>query len=104
VLVPTCFPAARWRSGPTPESAVASWDIGAYHEEVELDLDGEDRLRRVVIQRWGNPDGMSFGRYEFGVTFDEEHRFGGVTIPTSIRAGWGESEFFHAQIVEARFR
>jgi GNAT superfamily N-acetyltransferase len=54
------------------------------------------------VNRWGNPGGAPFGRYPFGVRFEAESRFGGITIPTVLRAAWGENEFFRAEIRQAR--
>ena len=90
---------------------VDTWEIGPHREDVELDVDGDGRLRDAVIQRWGNPGGLPYGRYPFGVSLEDEGSFAGVTIPTVVRAGWWwgtpraeEGEFFRARIVEARFR
>ena len=68
-------------------------------------------VRDVMLQRWGNPAGSPFGLYPFGVTVEQEAVFGGVTIPSVVRAGWfwgtdrqDEGEFFRATITDAAFR
>jgi hypothetical protein len=62
------------------------------------------------VNRWGNPGGAPFGRYPFGVRVEAESTFGGITIPSVLRAGWWwgterqeEGEFFRAEITGAVF-
>jgi hypothetical protein len=95
VLIPTAFRHAG--------TAVASWQFGNDTEAAELLLEPNGRLAEVRVNRWGNPGGAPFGRYPFGVRFEAESRFGGITIPTVLRAAWGESEFFRAEITGAVF-
>jgi hypothetical protein len=54
---------------------------------------------------------VSYDRYPFGVTVEEESTFSGITIPSTFRAGWWwgtdrqqEGEFFRARITAATFR
>jgi hypothetical protein len=107
VFVPTAFRRARW-SGP---GARATWPIDGGCETVDLDIDEQGRLRGAVIQRWGNPDGLPYARYPFGISVESERAFNGITIPTRIRAGWwwqtdkqADGEFFRATITDATFR
>ncbi len=109
VLVPTCFASAQWSSDDA--GVHATWSIDEHRESVDLDIGDNGELRGVLIQRWGNPDGAPFGRYPFGVGLDAEREFGGVTIPTRVRARWWwhtdkqtEGEFFRATITHAAFR
>jgi hypothetical protein len=108
--LPSAFGAARWSAGPEPDTAVATWRIGDADESVHLRVDPEGALREVRLQRWGNPDGQAFGRHPFGVAIEDERCFGGVTIPSVLRAGWwwgtdrqDAGEFFRAEVTEATF-
>jgi hypothetical protein len=108
VFVPTCFARAHWSSDTRVH---ASWLIDEHRETVDLDIGDDGELRGVLMQRWGNPDGAPFGRYPFGVGLDSEREFGGVTIPTQVRAGWwwqtdkqADGEFFRATITHVALR
>ncbi len=110
-LLPTSFPEAVWTAGPNPDIAVATWRIGDQDEAVHLRIDPDGRLREILIDRWGNPDGEPYGRYPFGVSIQAERTFDGVTIPSAFRAGWwwgtdrqNRGEFFRATITSATFR
>jgi hypothetical protein len=109
--LPTAFADASWSAGPDADTAVATWRIGDHEEAVQLRIDPEGRLREIFLQRWGNPDGRPFGLYPFSVTVDAERAFGGLTIPSTVRATWwsdeprpGDGEFFRAEITGATFR
>jgi hypothetical protein len=111
VLVPTTFRAARWAPGADEDRTVVTWLIDGQEESAELQVGGDGRLLGVVLQRWGNPDGASFGRYPFGVAIEAEETFAGVTIGSVLRAGWWwgtdrqpDGEFFRARITDAVFR
>lgn len=110
-LIPTAFRGATWTAADGPDTAVASWGAGEEQERVELRLGPAGQLRRVLMQRWGNPDGGPFGRHPFGVTVDEERTDAGVTLPAVVRAGWWRGtdrqdagEFFRARITTVTFR
>ncbi|SNS38087.1 hypothetical protein SAMN06893096_103462 [Geodermatophilus pulveris] len=111
VLVPTAFRAATWTPGPDDDRVVVTWRIDGEDESAELHVGQDGQLPGALMQRWGNPDGAPFGRYPFGVAIDAERTFAGVTIGSSLRAGWwwgtdrqAEGEFFRAQITDAVFR
>lgn len=111
VLVPTAFANAVWTQGSDPDTAVATWRIDRVVETVELRVGPNGQLVDVQLQRWGNPDRAPYGRYPFGVRVEAETRFGGLTIPSVLRAGWRhgtaratDGEFFRATIVNATFR
>jgi hypothetical protein len=62
------------------------------------------------MQRWAKPDGEPWGKYPCGGTVEDEADFGGIKIPTRMRAGyffgtdrWEEGEFFRATITHAKF-
>jgi hypothetical protein len=103
VLIPTAFRHASLSRGEHAGTTVATWQFGDDTESAELLLEPNGRLAEVRVNRWGNPGGAPFGRYPFGVRFEAESRFGGITIPTVLRAAWGESEFFRAEITGAVF-
>jgi hypothetical protein len=109
--LPTSFPAAAFTDGPHPDTAAATWRIGDQAETVLLRVDPHGALRELRMQRWGNPDGEPFGRYPFGVAVDAERTFAGVTVPSTVRAGWWwgtdrqeAGEFFRAEVTEAVYR
>lgn len=71
----------------------------------------DGRLLGVLLQRWGNPGGVPFGHYPFGATVEAERTFAGITIPSTLRAGWwwgtdrqAEGAFFRSRITDATFR
>ena len=78
---------------------------------LELGLEASGRLRDFRTRRWGNPDGELSGNHPFGAVVEEERTFGGVTIPSRLRAGWqfgtprwNDGEFFRMIVDEATFR
>jgi hypothetical protein len=109
--LPTAFSAASWTSGAEPDTAVATRRIGDGDEAARIRVAADGRLREVLLDRWGDPDGQPFARYPFGVSVEEERAFSGVSIPSVVRAGWwwgtdrqDAGEFFRAEIIGARFR
>jgi hypothetical protein len=109
VFVPTAFAAAKWSDD--DDGVHSTWQIDGHQESVDLQIDDNGRLCGLVMRRWGNPNGAPFARYPFGVTVDAEREFGGITIPTKVRAGWWwrtdrqpAGEFFRATITDAVFR
>ncbi|WP_257226515.1 DUF6920 family protein [Rhodococcus opacus] len=109
ISVPTSFPLARWSDGRDPTETTATWTVGGYEETVHLEVADDGTLRRLHMQRWGNPAGHGFGRHRFTVTIDSERIVAGMTIPAQLRAGWAtedtpDGEFFRAEITDAVFR
>jgi hypothetical protein len=111
VLIPTAFRSATWTAGVEENTFTAEIRIGSDIEQLELRTDLTGGLHTVRLQRWGNPNGLPFARYPFGVTVMRESTFTGVTIPSTVRAGWfvgtereSEGEFFRASITAAAFR
>jgi hypothetical protein len=66
----------------------AEFSVAGFTETVDLSMAEEGRLLNVSLPRWGNPEGTTFGLYEFGAQFEEERTFGAYTIPSRLRAGW----------------
>lgn len=109
VLCPTAFQRCRWQATGA-DQVTATWDLGGREEAVELRVAPDGRLREARMQRWGDPDGAPFGTYPFGVELLEERTFGGVRVPSTLRAGWwfgtdreAEGEFLRATITDAAF-
>ncbi len=109
-LVPTTFRAVTWRLGDRPDTAVATVRIGAEAVDVELHVGPDGQLLDVLLQRWSDAGGAPFGYQPFGVTVEAERTFAGITIPSTVRAGWwwgtdrqDEGEFFRARITDATF-
>ena len=110
-LAPTTFRAATWTPGTDHDRTVVTWRIGDQEESAEFRVGADGRLLGVVVQRWGNPDGVPFGRHPFGVAVEAEETFAGVTLGSVLRAGWWwgtdrqpDGEFFRARITGAEFR
>ena len=108
VLAPTTALAASWSAGADGEHAVAATLVAGVEERTELHVGPDGRLLDVRMQRWGDPDGVPFGRHPFGVTVDAEATFAGMTIPSVFRAAWWwgtnrqeEGEFFRAEVTGA---
>jgi|SRR5450755_1953022 hypothetical protein len=109
-LLPTAFRAASWAAGADADEFIATWRFGPDTETARLRVNAGGQLTEVAVDRWGNPGGEPFGRYPFGVSFAAESHFSGITIPSTLRAGWwwgtprqAEGEFFRAQITAAEF-
>jgi hypothetical protein len=79
--------------------------------EIDYSIDENGRLKTVNMPRWGNPGGGEFGYANCGGFVDEEHTFGGYTIPTRMRIGWhfgtdafeSDGEFFRVVIDDAAY-
>ncbi|MFO7566754.1 MAG: DUF6544 family protein [Enhygromyxa sp.] len=104
-------PAVEWAAGDQQEvelSVAVPGDCG----RLRLRVDEQGRLREVSMLRWGRPEGGDYHEVSFGGYLDAERRFGQLTIPTRIRAGWyfgsdrfsEEGEFFRATIDSVEFR
>jgi hypothetical protein len=105
VLAPTAYRTAVWTAGDRRDTAVGVWHVGGDEQRVELDIGPMGEVRGVLIQRWGEPPGAPYGCYRFGVTVEAERTFGGITVPSMMRAGWwwgtdreDAGEFFRAEI------
>ncbi len=110
-LLPTAYQQATWTQGERADTAIATWQFGNDTETAGLRVGTDGHVMEVMVNRWGNPGGVPFNRYPFGVSVEAELNFGGITIPSQLRAGWwrgtekqGAGEFFRAQITSALFR
>ena len=110
VFVPTTFAKAQWEPMVDPDIAVASWRVGSRVDRVRLQVASNGALMSVALRRWGRPPGTPYGRYPFGVRFDDEQTFGPITIPSTMHAHWwwgtemvDAGEFYRARILSATF-
>lgn len=71
---------------------------------VDVELDSQGRPRSTKFNRWGNPDGKGYREEIFCVHVEEERKFGGFTVPSRIRAGWADQDFFRAVIDQADYQ
>jgi len=96
-----------WHAGADPDTAVAEWCLGGYTLRPEIRVGADGTLRSVTVPRWASPHGEPWGEYACGGILEGEASFGGITMPTRMRAGyflgterWGEGEFFRATITD----
>jgi len=90
------------------EHLTARYRVDAVEIEVHYLLDGAGRLRSVVFDRWGDPDGAgTWGMHPFGGEVTAWATFDGLTIPSAGRFGWffgtdhcDRGEFFRYRITE----
>lgn len=97
----------RW-TGTGPHHAVASYSLDRNELELHYTFDEAARVRSVVLDRWGDPEGngtWGFHRFEHRLT--RHSSFGGVSIPCAGRGAWlatadrwGEGEFFRYEITD----
>ncbi|WP_181578497.1 DUF6544 family protein [Arthrobacter sp. AQ5-05] len=82
--------------------------LGNTPVEVRYVIGMDGRIRTLVFDRWGDPDATgTFGWHPFGGEITAYRTFGGLTVPSSGRLGWGfgterwpDSEFFRFQITD----
>jgi Family of unknown function (DUF6920) len=94
-----------WSDGPD-EWLRARWPIEGQEQELKLALGSRGNVERILIDRWGNPDGQGWRVLAFGAQVEAEGTFQGNTIPTRLSAGWWfgtkrfktDGEFFRVTI------
>lgn len=92
--------------------ARAQLAVSSQTATIDLTVTASGQLRRLALERWGNPDGGPFRSLPFGALVEDEASFAGYTIPTRLRVGWhlgtdrfeSEGEFFRVIIDEASYR
>ncbi|MFI7282424.1 DUF6544 family protein [Micromonospora chersina] len=78
--------------------------------DVDYTLDEQARPTRIVLDRWGDPDGTgAWGWHPFGFEVTTHATFGGLTVPGAGRAGWfagtdrqERGEFFRVTLTALR--
>jgi len=109
VLAPTGFAGADWEETPDPNVARGTFSFPHGLERIDVRVAADGQVQSASMLRWGNPDAGAFARHPFGAYLSDSETFaGGLTIPTSVRAGWGwgtdaweSGEFFRARITGA---
>jgi hypothetical protein len=67
----------------------ASWKINKEEQPVHFKIGDDGSLRKLFIQRWGNPgDTKVYGYHWFGSNIHSEALHQGVMIPKKGDAGW----------------
>jgi hypothetical protein len=91
------------------DTARAHVEVAGEAVTLDLRVDAAGRPTAVWLPRWGDPDGTgTFRPLPFGGDLEGARTFGGTTIPTHIRAGWGYgtdtySPFFDVTVTDADF-
>ncbi|MCZ7530237.1 MAG: hypothetical protein M5U31_07760 [Acidimicrobiia bacterium] len=86
----------------------ARFRVGETAIELRHTIDDAGRVTASVLDRWGDPDSAgTFASHPFGGDVTGYGSFGGITIPTSGRLGWGygtdswpDGEFFRYQLTD----
>lgn len=93
----------RWRAE-SDELIVASFDVPPERPELRIEVGPDGGVRSYSALRWRS---SKDGYLPFGADVHAETRFGEVTIPSRLTAGWGHgtadwSPFFKAEVTAAR--
>jgi hypothetical protein len=95
----------RWEAE-SDHDLTALLPAGGHPVVLRLRVRDDGRLDRVVVDRWGDPDGSgTWGLHPFGFRASAWHTFGPLSIPAAGAAGWlhgthrwTENEFFRCTI------
>jgi len=94
-------PGVKWE-GVDADTARVRLTVAGAPLAVNLRVDPDGRPVAVWMMRWGDPDGDGvFSEAPFGGELSGPRAFGGHTIPTSIRVGWGFGTAAFAPFMEA---
>jgi hypothetical protein len=93
------------------DAACASVEIDGERIELHLAIDGEGRLKRLDMRRWGNY-GLPKGRWAhipYAAVSGGEREFEGYSIPDRISVAWWartvrEFEYFEGRVASAAYR
>lgn len=73
-----------------PDTARAHIPVGDLEVAVNLQVDAAGHVTALWLERWGDPGRSgTFRRMPFGGETSEPRSFGGITLPTHVRVGWG---------------
>lgn len=76
-------------TAPDERHITASFKVDKHPVAVTFDVDGDGRVRSLVLDRWGDPENSgTFALHPFGLEVSDYATFDGVTIPSEGRAGW----------------
>ena len=86
----------------------AQYRIADYPVHLDYTLNDGGRIRSVVFDRWGDPEGSGeYGPHSFAGEFTAHATFDGMTIPSEGRLGWhygterwSQGEFFQYRITD----
>jgi hypothetical protein len=83
------------------DEIVATWEVPPERPEVHLGIGAHGEVRFARAMRWRS---RGDGYVPFGADVYEERSFDGLTIPTTISAGWGHgtrywSPFYDASVI-----
>lgn len=92
----------RWRAD-SDDLIMATWDVPPERPELSIHIGPKGEVRTYSALRW---QGAKHGYVPFGVDVLAETRFGPITIPGRLTAGWGHgtsewSPFFKAEVTAA---
>lgn len=111
-LLPSALLPSRGVSWAAPDSdhVIATVRAEGHTVPLTLAIDEEGAVRELSLPRWGNPGGGAYEEVPFGLYFETDRTFDGVTIPCIGRAGWwfgtdrwAAGEFFHMIIDTASY-
>jgi hypothetical protein len=99
-LLPAC--GVEWRAE-SDALIVATFAVGPERPELHIAVDGEGAVGSYWAQRWHT---SKDGYLRFGADVQEERRFGAVTIPSRVIAGWWHgtekwAPFFRCEVTAA---
>jgi len=101
-------PGVAWE-GVDADTARVRLTVASAPLAVNLRMDPDGLPVAVWMMRWGDPDGDGvFSEAPFGAELSGPRAFGGHTIPTKVRVGWGFgtsafAPFMEAEITDADF-
>lgn len=101
-------PGVRWEAVDA-DTARVRLAMGGRTQVVTLQLDTDGHPTAASLTRWGDPDGDGvFEKAPFGAELGGFRAFGGHTIPTRVRVGWGFgtdafAPFFEVEVTAADF-
>jgi hypothetical protein len=90
-----------WRAE-ADDLIVGAIEVGPERTEVHVSIDDRGAVRSVWALRWGDPGRQGHAYVPFGCEVHEEARFGGLTIPSRLSAGWWFGTPRYAPFFEAR--
>ena len=98
-------PQVRW-AVISDNEITATWGLDGEERPVHLVIDDRGALKKVFLERWGNPGETGQWEYiRFGVNVLGEARYKDMVIPVKGNAGWwfgeekyDDGEFFRFEV------